>query len=149
VSKRDDGRLREAFHAYRAEVRGSGRIPQFDEMIARAREAGAQTTIVPIDVLTRRRSPWIAAASVAAAAAAATVLLMSRGEPQGDVDFERLVMSYSTSSTGSGWVSPTAELLDVPGSELLRGMPAIRLTPGLAVPGTPVDTPEDSLQETI
>jgi hypothetical protein len=45
--------------------------------------------------------------------------------PSGDEDFERLVAAYASQAAGGSWASPTSGLLDVPGMELMRSVPAI------------------------
>jgi hypothetical protein len=71
-------------------------------------------------------------ASAAVAAALAGVLLFDRG-PSEDEQFAELVAAYTADVSAGAWRSPTSGLLQVPGMELVRGVPSI----GVPVPDAP------------
>ena len=120
-----DPDLRELFQELRA--RDERRVPEFREMVAEARqEALAGKTGEDVDWdrgrRIRRRVAW--GGSLLAAAAAAMVLLLP-GRGTSEAEFERAVRSYSASSAGGAWRSPTDALLDLPGSEVLTTLPRV------------------------
>lgn len=134
---RDDQRLQEEFDHLRAEQARTG-SPSFDEMIARARaDAEEQPRLAVVDgdapihagdathagVTPKVRRLVAGGWAAAAAAAVAGLLLWPGGQSDADAEFERLVGAYSTQL--SGWQSPTASLLDVPGMELTRSVPRL------------------------
>jgi hypothetical protein len=116
-----DRALRERFQALRAE--DARRAPDFADLLARAQAPEA----IPIARPRRGRPParalrWTLAAGALAAAAIAGILAVPRDAHD---DFETLVRTFS-SQVGSGlWRSPTDGLLEVPGIELVRSVPAI------------------------
>jgi len=140
VSKRrDDGDIEGRFHALRAETEGSGRVPDFQAMMERARQdAERATTLQVMDGgapakgtrLPRRRVLWIGGGASAALAAALAGLLLTRGGPSPDEEFERLVASFAAEAPAA-WRSPTDRLLDVPGMEFIRTVPSV----GRGLPG--------------
>ncbi len=134
-----DPDLRDDFQSLRSEVKASGRVPDFDAMIARAKEESASRPALEVvaggaaggpsresaagtgEERTRRRAVKIGGwMSLATAAAAAAVLLVSGPVTDSDADaeFERLVASYSTDASAGAWRSPTATLLRTPGVDL-------------------------------
>jgi hypothetical protein len=129
--------LSERFQRLRAQE--SARAPDFETMLATARERAASEveraqresgTVVPI-----RRRGWIGpwgqglAASALAAAAMAVLWLAPTSERGGGAvsgdDFDALVRSYSEQANGGLWRAPTDGLLQVPGIELVRTVPSI------------------------
>jgi hypothetical protein len=120
-----DPEIRELFQELRS--RDERRTPGFREMLAEAREEAVQGTVGG-DVewhwgrRVRRRVMW--GGSLLAAAAAAIVLLLP-GRGRTEAEFERAVRSYSASSAGGAWRSPTDALLALPGSEVLTTLPRV------------------------
>lgn len=107
-------------------------VPDFETMLAAARETVAAETETESVVSIRRRKPRIgsrglAMASAAVAAALAVIWLApSDGSDAVGVDeFDALVRSYSQQSGGGSWRAPTDGLLEVPGIELVRSVPTI------------------------
>jgi hypothetical protein len=97
--ERDDDPIRERFAELRAETRASGRAPDVDAMLARAR---------------------------AEAAAVAGLILTGRGgSDDEDLEFERLVATYAMELGPAVRRSPTSSLMQVPGMELLRSVPSL------------------------
>ena len=126
----DDDDLRSAYRSLEEETR-SNRVPDFQAMMAKAREeAGAPDLGVVQGGAARRprgrRAVWAAGwATTALAAALAGVIFTAGGPSEGDAEFELLVASYSANPAGGAWSSPTSELMDVPGMELVRTMPSL------------------------
>ena len=108
-----DERLRERFQALRE--REAEAAPAFEHTLARARAGQAPA---------RRRWLWMPAA--AAVALLLAVLVFSPAPPQ-----------PAPLSPGT-WAMPTDVLLEVPGSHLLRDVPAIGT--GLERPPAPLET---------
>ncbi len=131
----DDHEVRELFQELKAETEALGRTPDFRVMMERAKSARP---------VTRRAQPsrqWVWAGGWASAALAASVvglLLTGTGTNQ-DAEFERLVAGFSSDASGGAWRSPTAGLLEVPGLELLRGVPDVG---GSVRGGGPGERPE-------
>jgi hypothetical protein len=123
-----DQDLRARFGELRAEVEGGRRNPSFAAVLERASaEAAAQPAlgVVRGGASGSRRRVVVAGAwaSAALAATVAGLLLFDRG-PSEDEQFAELVASYSAMSAGA-MRSPTSGLLNVPGMDLVRGLPAI------------------------
>jgi hypothetical protein len=123
-----DQDLRERFGELRAEVEGARRSPSFAAVLARASaDAEAQPTlgVVRGGAFAPRRRVVVAGAwaSAALAATVAGLLLFDRG-PSEDEQFAELVASYAAMSAGA-MRSPTSGLLNVPGMDLMRGLPTI------------------------
>ncbi len=114
-----DDDLRAWFDALRAEDRA--RAPAFDALLQNARAAGP-----------RRR--WLRLAVPLAAAAGLAALLIARTPDSADAVFREAVVAWSTDPALGAWRSPTDFLLDVPGSDLLRTTPRLRVgvEPGAA-----------------
>lgn len=118
----EDQALRDEFAAQRNELRGSGRIPDFDAMMAKARAETADG-IEATDELAARRAripragAWMTLAT--AAAAATLVFVVDRGPgSDADAEFERLVAGYSATTASGAFASPTSGLLEIPGVDL-------------------------------
>ena len=109
-----DERLRERFQALR-EVE-AGRAPRFEHTLERAEASRAGS-----------RSRWLLAPAAAVAVAATFWLVLARPTPR---------PQPAPFDPGS-WAMPTDVLLDMPGAELLREMPAI---------GTGIDGPPPPLR---
>lgn len=105
-----DQDLQRDFEALRGRVEGSGRVPDFETMMARARAEAAG--------LGSRRLPWLWWAPLAAAAAAAGLLLIGGPGTSADAQFERLVANYSSTIAPTARQSPTASLMNIPGIDL-------------------------------
>ncbi len=149
-SSLEERRLRELFQELREQTESGSEIPVFDAMIERAKvDPAGKPTLEGIDVggdgraavRARRRYAWGGWAS-AAVAAGILAIVMTRGGGE-DEAFERLVTAYATDVTSGAWSSPTAGLLEVPGLELLRGVPTL----GGSVTGQPGERPEDPSAE--
>ena len=134
TTHRDDELLTEKFLALRAETEQDGRVPQFGSMLD---EAKRQVDARPmLEVLAggpaqggrgASRHRWVrtgAWASALLAASVAGLVLIDRA-PTGDEEFERLVAAYASEASSAGVTSPTSRLLEVPGMDLLRSLPAI------------------------
>ena len=121
--------LRDDFAALREQAEASG-VPDFGEMIARARaEAERSPTLVVEPGGVRRtwlgRTAWV---SMAAAAAVAGLMMVRSGPDAADAEFERLVASYSADAALGAWSSPTDGLLRTPGIDL-GALPSVRSVP--------------------
>lgn len=132
----EDRDLREAFGHLRLELEDPERVPPFLPMIERARLQGtndpAPSTAERRRWLTGPPFPWLSRGVRAGLAAAAVAgILLTSGARDPDREFQHLVSTYVATSP-SLWRSPTSRLLDVPGLELVRSVPAI----GIPVPGT-------------
>jgi hypothetical protein len=120
----EEQELREAFSVERDQLRASGRIPDFDAMMVRARaDAASQGVgIDGVDQLASRRrlfrtGGWMTLAT--AAAATGLMFLVSPGSTsEADAEFERLVASYASTSASGTFNSPTSGLLEIPGLDL-------------------------------
>lgn len=126
----DDPRLRQRFLDLREDTQRAGHVPDFGVMLARAKaEAAASPGLTVLDgggssrarVWPSRRLLRVGAWATAALAAAVTGLIFVDRRPTGEAEFERLVSAYETDM----WQSPTDGLLEVPGIELTRSVPAI------------------------
>ena len=137
MTRNTDEQLRELFTALRAETQAQTPAPPFDAMISEAKRAAAareQLRLVPGGRRGARYRLVRWGGWTSAAVAAALVGLMLIGnDPPTDEAFEQLVTAYSTDASGGAWVSPTADLLEVPGLELLRDMPGL----GVSTRGQP------------
>lgn len=147
--ERDDDPMRERFAELRTETRASGRVPDVDAMLSRARaEAAAAPDLRVVDGGAPRAAPFrprrrfvLAGAwtSAALAAAVAGLILTGRGgSDDEDLEFERLVATYATELGPAVRRSPTSSLMQVPGMELLRSVPSLG-GPALGA-GTPPST---------
>ena len=122
---REEGQIRALFHSLRAGTE----VPDFGPMLDRARRGAEEAR--PLQLTPGRRSArWAAWASVAIAAGLAG-LLLTRPVANEDEAFEQLVTAFASDAALGSWESPTAELLLVPGVELLRGTPSF----GASLPG--------------
>ena len=134
-----DEELRARFADLRDEVACS--TPSFAAMLERA-QARQQPELGVIDGgAARPRRRVLAVGAWASAAIAATVagLLLFDGDlttRSADDEFADLVAAYSQDMSAGAWRSPTSSLLDVPGMELVRGVPSLGLPAvGLDVAG--------------
>ncbi|MDH3270271.1 MAG: hypothetical protein OEN56_03000 [Gemmatimonadota bacterium] len=142
IHRHDDDDLRSDLTALRDDVRTSGRVPDFDAMLRRAKVEAAAGRAEGERVL-RPRKAWAirSRAWVPLAAAAAAVGLFLVGGPRTDADaeFERLVADYARTAATT-LRSPTASLMEIPGVDL-GAVPSIGGSlPGLTFPET--GTPE-------
>jgi hypothetical protein len=122
-----DERLRERFQRLRSDTEAEG-APDFRAMLERARSdaaAGAESPMALPRRAARRRVWWTGGLTGAAVAAALAAVLLTRDRPDPDVEFERLVASFSTDASLGGWRAPTDALLNVPGSEVTRALPSV------------------------
>lgn len=120
----EDG-IRAEFEALRADVERPGGVPDFGAMMTRARAEAEQVDAVVVHTFPHRRAVTIGGwMSLAAAAAAVGLLLADVGGTNPDDEFERLVASYTSTTSASTWRSPTSGLLELPGLDL-GGVPAI------------------------
>lgn len=142
---REDQDLKELFQELKAGDRRS--VPEFGPMMARAKAeagrqgedsgvhiysvptAGPQTGIQGVReavlAWVRARNRWaLTGGGVLAAAVVAAVFLIQQPETT-DADFERAVHSFASNPALGAWKSPTADLLNVPGIELLKTVPKI------------------------
>ena len=119
-----DDPLRERFQRLRADTE-SRAAPAFRAMLERAKDAAATVSAPERRVPARR--PWLRTAGWASAALAAAVagLLLTRGRPDPDAEFERLVTAFASDASAGAWRSPTDRLLDVPGRDLMRSLPSV------------------------
>jgi hypothetical protein len=120
--QRQDTDLRERFEAMRRD--DAGRAPRFASLLARAQEEAAR------DGGWRWRSARVAwrragwASGLAAAAVIAALIVIPRVRSQEDA-FEQAVQAFQTDPALGAWRSPTASLLDVPGSDLITTLPRL------------------------
>jgi hypothetical protein len=120
--QRQDNDLREGYEAMRRE--DAGRAPRFADLLSRAKEEAVE------DVGSRWRGarvPWRRfswAVGLAAAAAIAALIVIPRGRSSEDA-FEQAVQAFQTDPALGAWRSPTAGLLDLPGSSLITTMPRV------------------------
>jgi hypothetical protein len=120
--QRQDPDLRERFEAMR---RGdASRVPRFASVLASAKKEAAQeqssewsSVRVPW-----RRVGWVS--GLAAAAVITALIVIPRGRSE-EVAFEQAVQAFQTDPALGSWRSPTASLLDVPGSQLITTMPRL------------------------
>ena len=131
----DEDDVRELFQELRAETTAQGRAPDFGTMIERAKsEVGRRPSLEVVPGAPRedggpakgsRRFVWAGGwVSAGIAAAVAGLLFTGIGTDQ-DAEFERMVAGFANDASGGAWRSPTAGLLEVPGLDLLRGVPDI------------------------
>jgi hypothetical protein len=122
-----DADLRARFGELRARTRG----PEFAAVLGRASEEARAQPALTVSSGRPSRRRVIAAGAWASAAIAATVAgillfdFSSLMGPSADEEFAELVAAYSANVAGGAWSSPTSGLLNVPGMELVRGMPSI------------------------
>lgn len=136
--ERRDPELRAAYDALRRSVTEEGRVPDFEGMMAGARERTERDSRDP--TLAPRRRTALRWAPLAAAAAVAGLLLLGRPGPDPDAEFERRVADYRSLGAAGAWRSPTAALLDIPGVDL-GAVPSFgRSLPGR---GLPLDAPPE------
>jgi hypothetical protein len=115
------------------DLRAGTRTPTFASVLERAAaEAREQPALgVHGGSGSRRRVLKVGVwASAAIAATLAGLLLFDRGATPGssaDDRFADLVAAYSQDMSAGAWRSPTSGLLDVPGMELVRGVPSLGL----------------------
>lgn len=135
--------LREEFDALRRDAGRSGRVPDFDAMMARAKDEVVSRPALEVvaggaarssdaakpgsdertgdGVRARRRvvriGGWVSLATAAVAAGLLLVQNPTRGL-DADAEFERLVAAYSADAAAGAWRSPTDGLLDMPGLDL-------------------------------
>ena len=155
----DDGRLRGRFGELRGETIESGRVPDFESMLATARaDASSGPTLGVIEggaprvgSAPRAYRRYLRAGAWASAALAATVagLMLTDRRPRNDDEFLRIVAAYTDNVSGGAWRSPTSQLLEVPGMELGRSVPQVGgpvrgLDPATLPPPEPVP-PEENL----
>jgi len=125
-----DADLRGRFDELRAETRAPSFQSVLERAAAEAREQPA-LGVVHGGSGSRRHALKVGVwASAAIAATLAGLLLFDRGAVPGssaDEEFEELVAAYSQGMSAGAWQSPTSGLLDVPGMELVRGVPSLGL----------------------
>lgn len=114
--------LKHRFEALReADARSA---PPFGAMLDRARVAASAHPVAPeAPVRTTTRRMWLLAVGAPLAVAAGLGFLWLR-PARADLEFEQTVQEW-TRTTGSAFASPTDGLLQVPGSEYLRGTPRV------------------------
>lgn len=117
TEQREDDRIRAGFEALRAEASRPGAVPDFAEMISRARHASEPVEPVVRAIPSRRAVQIGGWMSLAAAAAVVGLLLVGPRATDADAEFERLVASYSTTAA-TAFHSPTSGLLRTPGLDL-------------------------------
>ena len=130
-----DDKVRELFAELRAETRAPGRAPDFETMIELAKGDTASRPPLRVmhgglqaDATRDLRSRRLARASgwMSAAIAAGVAALLFVGPDTGpDQEFDQLVAGFTSDVSGGAWISPTAGLLQVPGLDLLRGVPTV------------------------
>lgn len=153
----DEDRLRDEFQRLRSETERPEAVPDFAEMMARAKaDAASQPELTVVsggaagDAAPRRRRAFVIGgwASAAMAAAIAAVLLVGGPPSDADAEFERLVASYANDISSGAWASPTSALLNVPGMSLTRSVPslggAVRGLDPSALPRAPESEGRDS-----
>jgi hypothetical protein len=135
------------YQRLRSETEGSGRVPDFASMMARAKAEAARPASTANageqegasagraarthrmrrqDRHGRRRAVVFGGwAGAAVAAAIAAVLVADGRSGRADERFEHLVASYARETAGGAWRSPTSALLDVPGMSLTRTLPSV------------------------
>ncbi|MEZ4416000.1 MAG: hypothetical protein R3E10_09595 [Gemmatimonadota bacterium] len=127
-----DGELKEGFQRLRSEDRAAA--PDFARMMAEVRaqvEEGTwketlQDSSVSVGGSRHRagpRSGWLWAGGSLAAAAAAAALLLLSPQARADREFEQTVRAFTTAT--AGWRTPTDELLDMPGIQIMKTVPSI------------------------
>jgi hypothetical protein len=124
-----DEDLRARFDELRAEMRTPSFASVLERAAAEAREQPA-LDVVHGGLGARRRVLKVGVwASAAIAATLAGLLLFDRGAAPGSADeqFAQLVAAYAQDMSAGAWRSPTSGLLDVPGMELVRGVPSLGL----------------------
>lgn len=124
--QRQDPDLRERYEAMRRE--DSGRAPRFASVLARARVEAAReqsqekSSVWRSHPLAWRRVGW--ASGLAAAAVIAALIVIPRIGSDEDA-FEEAVHAFQTDPALGAWRSPTASLMDLPGSHLITSMPRV------------------------
>jgi hypothetical protein len=127
----DDGDLREAFKALGGAQGASA--PNFDQLTSMDAARAARWR-------QRRRR----AALLAAAVIIPTVLVLQRRAERG-LDYEQFTALTGLDLGEVSWEAPSDFLLDVPGSELLRGVPDIEIRlPAITPDSTRPTAPNDS-----
>ena len=122
---RKDQQLRSLFR--RLQDRDQGRVPDFESLMARAREEASRSGM---DIRSpgtnprhmKRRFAW---GGSLVAAAAAVVLLFVGLPGTSDSEFVDVVQTFSSNPASGAWKSPTDGLLDLPGKEILNTVPSI------------------------
>jgi hypothetical protein len=116
------------------ELRAGTRSPSFESVLERAVAVAREQPALAIaqgGSGSRRRLLRVGAwASAAIAATVAGLLLLDVDVTPGssaDEQFAELVAAYSQDMSAGAWRSPTSGLLDVPGMELVRGVPSLGL----------------------
>jgi hypothetical protein len=141
------------FERLRAATERAGRVPDFGDMLQRARiEAAALPDVRVLSgdgtVATRRKALRFGGWASAALAAAIAAILLTGGRTEADREFDRLVATYSSELSAGALRSPTSALLDVPGRNLTRSVPSLGTTTrGLdpsRVPDVPAPDGRDS-----
>jgi hypothetical protein len=121
-----EARLQQHFSARRAA--DASRTPAFAPMLEAAqREAEGPARAVAVEAARGRSARWpsrVLAITLPVLAAAGLVLMLRAGDTGADQEFEALVSEWSRVRTDVHR-SPTAGLLDLPGSEYLRAMPSV------------------------
>lgn len=103
------------------------RAPDFASMITRARAEVATTPAAPVVAIPHRRWSRLGKRLLvvgAPLAAAAAIALWLRPVSAADREFEQAVSAWSQTAARTA-SSPTDGLLSVPGTEFLRGTPAL------------------------
>jgi hypothetical protein len=121
VTRPDDEDLRVRFQ----ELRGETRSPAFTAVLERAAAETEEQPLLGVVQGSGAASPRRVLRPVAVAATVAGLLLVDGGSmtgPTEDEEFAALVAAYSNLSAGA---SPTSSLLEVPGMELVRGVPSL------------------------
>jgi len=116
------------------ELRAEARTPSFESVLERAAAAAREQPALGVvhgGAGSRRRVLKVGAWASAALAATLAGLLLFDGDftpgSNADEQFTELVAAYSQDMSAGAWRSPTSGLLDVPGMELVRGMPLLGL----------------------
>jgi hypothetical protein len=125
-----DEDLRARFEDLRAETRGPSFANVLERAAAEVREQ-PELGLVRGRSGSRRRFAKVGAWASAAIAATVAGLLLLDGDltttASDDDRFAELVAAYSQDRATGAWRSPTSGLLDVPGMELVRGVPSLGL----------------------
>jgi hypothetical protein len=121
--RRQDTELRGRFDAQRGtDARAT---PSFAMMMARARAGAADAAPAPVATPRRPELHRLAYVGGLAAAAAIVALLVTPRSPSSEVAFEQAVRAFRNDPASGAWRSPTAVLLDVPGSQLMSTVPSV------------------------
>ena len=120
----DDRDLRDAFEALGSRVQPTE--PSFHQMTSRAALDEARWR-------RRRQAVGAAGAVLLSVAVAIPAFLAVRARTDHALDYERFTMLTGIDLKEVTWEAPSDFLLDVPGRDLLRGVPVIEIrTPALA-----------------